>query len=134
MKKNIVIAGLLLTSITALVSLNALAAPPAPAPTDNTATPALMQGPEHGRPPMPFMPHRPGDRGEHGGFCHGGELFCASMASDNPTDTLSKLNSIVPPASNGVHYEVRVSIVAVEDHAPHNGANDRSGQPEPGAH
>ncbi|MEG3135444.1 hypothetical protein SC206_17950 [Rouxiella sp. T17] len=57
-------------------------------------------------------------------FCHGGELFCASVASDNPTDTLQKLNGVIPAATAGKHYEVRVSVVEVPDfqhHGPHDG-------------
>jgi hypothetical protein len=65
-------------------------------------------------PPMPPMGMMPPPM--HG-FCHGGELFCASVASDNPTDTLQKLNTVIPAASAGKHYEVRVSVVEVSDAA-----------------
>lgn len=67
------------------------------------------------------------------GFCHGGELFCASVASDNPTDTLQKLNGVIPAATAGKHYEVRVSVVEVPDfpHHPHgHEQGPRGPQPE----
>lgn len=49
------------------------------------------------------------------GFCHPGQLFCASVASDNPTDTIQKLTSVIPATTSGKHYEVRLAVVEVPD-------------------
>ena len=65
--------------------------------------------PFHGEgmlPPQPLMM----------GFCHPGELFCASVASDNPTETIQKLTSVLPVTTAGKHYEVRLSVIEVPDH------------------
>ncbi|CRL44928.1 hypothetical protein SGGMMB4_02353 [Sodalis glossinidius str. 'morsitans'] len=82
-------------------------------------------------PPAGAGPSGPGGHGE--GFCHGSELFCASMASKNPADRLQKLTSILPPAAKGVHYQVRVAIVAILDHGP-GSADEHGGKsaPKPG--
>lgn len=91
------------------------ATPSAPAPVAPVAwqNPQPMGGPMPpmclplpGRPMMHFAP----------ASCHGGELFCASVLSDNPGDTIQKLNSILPAAAKGVHYQVRVSVVEVPEH------------------
>ncbi|KYQ94549.1 hypothetical protein AWY96_14075 [Serratia plymuthica] len=88
-----------------LFSVSALSAP---APTDKNAPPA---GQEFRLPPFPegHMP-KPG-------FCHGGEVFCATSASDNPTETINKLTSVIP-AGSAKHYEVRISVVALPDTPP----------------
>lgn len=49
------------------------------------------------------------------GFCHPGQLFCASVASDNPTETIEKLTSVLPAITAGKHYEVRLAVVEVPD-------------------
>ncbi|WP_199636612.1 hypothetical protein JEM67_05480 [Serratia sp. PAMC26656] len=88
-----------------LFSVSALSAP---APTDKNAPPA---GQDFRLPPFPegHMP-KPG-------FCHGGEVFCATSASDNPTETINKLTSVIP-AGSAKHYEVRISVVALPDASP----------------
>lgn len=52
------------------------------------------------------------------GFCHPGQLFCASVASENPTETIQKLTSVLPATTAGKHYEVRLAVVEVPDHMP----------------
>ncbi|CAI0945884.1 hypothetical protein [Serratia entomophila] len=79
----------------------------APAPLAKEAPPA-DQGPH-----MPF----PGGHMPKPGFCHGGELFCATSASDNPVETINKLTSVIP-AGTARHYEVRISVVALPDAPP----------------
>ncbi|MEN3259945.1 hypothetical protein AAH678_14540 [Sodalis endosymbiont of Spalangia cameroni] len=128
-KRNTLLAFALITTAGA-ASLGALAA--APAGAGNTPPPP---GAQDGQPPLgmplPPFPGAHGGPGGHGeGFCHGDELFCASMASDNPTESLQKLNSILPPAANGVHYQVRVAVVAIPDHKPGAG-EERGGKPAP---
>ncbi|MFU2318218.1 hypothetical protein [Rahnella sp. PCH160] len=59
-------------------------------------------------PPLPMMM----------GLCHPGALFCASVASDNPTETIQKLTSVLPATTAGKHYEVRLAVVEVPDHMP----------------
>ncbi|WP_074013352.1 hypothetical protein [Candidatus Sodalis sp. SoCistrobi] len=136
MRKTLLAMALMTTA--GVASLGALAAPPAGA--GNTPTP-IPPGAQYGQPPqvMPLPPFPrlrggPGGPGGHGeGFCHGSELFCASMASENPADSLQKLTSILPPAAKGVHYQVRVAVVAIPDHGP--GAGDEHGgksAPKPG--
>lgn len=49
------------------------------------------------------------------GFCHPGQLFCASVASDNPTQTIQNLTSVLPATTAGKHYEVRLAVVEVPD-------------------
>ncbi len=115
---------LLSAAIAAVLSLPALAtASPAPAPASQptpspeNAPPMFFQPP--GR-PMMMPPHGPG-------FCRGGELFCASALTDNPGETIQKLNSIVP-APGGGHYQVRISVERVPDHQ-----GDKGHHPEPDA-
>lgn len=77
--------------------------------------PQPMMEPPHGMPPfhgegMPPMPPM------MMGFCHPGQLFCASVASDNPTETIQKLTSVLPATTAGKHYEVRLAVVEVPDH------------------
>ncbi|QLK61765.1 hypothetical protein GE278_13695 [Enterobacteriaceae bacterium Kacie_13] len=52
------------------------------------------------------------------GFCHPGQLFCASVASENPTDTIQKLTSVLPATTAGKHYEVRLAVVEVSEDLP----------------
>ncbi|WP_413734262.1 hypothetical protein ACL2XP_17695 [Sodalis sp. RH21] len=118
---------LLSVATAAVLSLPALAAPatasPAPtpasqpAPSLESAPPTFFQSP--GR-PMMMPPHGPG-------FCRGGELFCASALTDNPGETIQKLNSIIPAPSGG-HYQVRISVERVPDHQ-----GDKGHHPEPDA-
>lgn len=63
------------------------------------------------------MPPFPGGHPPKPGFCHGGELFCATAASDNPVETINKLTAVIP-AGSAKHYEVRVAVVAVPDAPP----------------
>lgn len=49
------------------------------------------------------------------GFCHSGQLFCASVASDNPAETIQKLTSVLPVTTADKHYEVRLAVVEVPD-------------------
>ncbi|CAI0867860.1 hypothetical protein V2T44_09425 [Serratia ficaria] len=81
----------------------------APASEAHNAPPSAGQG--------PHLPPFPGGHPPKPGFCHGGELFCATSASDNPVETINKLTSVIP-AGNAKHYEVRVSVVAVPDAPP----------------
>ncbi|UJD82579.1 hypothetical protein FS595_04660 [Serratia rubidaea] len=86
-----------------LFSSGAISAPPAKeAPAPQIAG--------KGHPPFPGPHPMPG-------FCHGGELFCASSLSDNPTETINKLTSVIP-AGKAKRYEVRVSVVELPDHPP----------------
>ncbi|TKI07683.1 hypothetical protein [Martelella alba] len=71
-------------------------------------------------PPHPgpiFMPHHPG-------ACQGEEVFCAAVRSDNPGETVQKLNGILPPAVSGEHYEVVVSVVKIPDHPAHGAGSE----------
>jgi hypothetical protein len=107
---------LVFCGLAGVLTLSAQAATPAaPAPSSPAGwqNPQPMGGP---MPPMclPFPGGRPMMHFEPAS-CHGGELFCASVLSDNPGDTIQKLNSILPSAAKGVHYQVRVSVVAVPD-------------------
>lgn len=52
------------------------------------------------------------------GLCHPGALFCANVASDNPTETIQKLTSVLPATTAGKHYEVRLAVVEVPDNLP----------------
>ncbi|CAI0884938.1 hypothetical protein [Serratia proteamaculans] len=90
----------------AAVTLFSVSALSAPVPTDKNAPPPTEQGFR--------LPPFPGGHMPKPGFCHGGELFCATSASDNPTETINKLTSVIP-ASAAKHYEVRVSVVALPD-------------------
>jgi len=113
-----------LCGLAALMSVGSQAADtpskaPQDAPSGQSREMPSFHGEEEGMPHFPpmgmMMPPPP----MHA-FCHGGELFCASVASDNPTDTLQKLNGVIPAATAGKHYEVRVSVVEVPDF-PHPG-------------
>ncbi|MGQ8816091.1 hypothetical protein [Serratia sp. NA_13] len=92
------LAGLTLFSVSALS-----------APADKNAPPPTEQGFR--------LPPFPGGPMPKPGFCHRGELFCATSASDNPTETINKLTSVIP-ASSAKHYEVRISVVALPDNPP----------------
>lgn len=81
------------------------------------SAPAVKEAPapqmaEKGHPPFPGPHPMPMP-----GFCRGGELFCASSLSDNPTETINKLTSVIP-AGTAKRYEVRVSVVELPDHPP----------------
>ena len=108
-----------LCGIAALISVGSDAAESTnKAPQAEPANQPQEEMPFHGegRPPFPPMGMMPPPM--HG-FCHARELFCASVASDNPTDTLQKLNGVIPAATAGKHYEVRVSVVEVPDFSHH---------------
>ncbi|WP_336064729.1 hypothetical protein [Serratia sp. 201] len=65
-------------------------------------------------------PPPPGEHMSKPGLCNGGELFCTVSTSDNPTETINKLTSVIP-ASQAKHYEVRISVIALpekRDHQP----------------
>lgn len=104
MKKTIKVLALPFLAAVTLFSVSALSAP-----ADKTAPPQTEQGFR--------LPPFPGGNMAKPGFCHGGELFCATSASDNPTETINKLTSVIP-ASAAKHYEVRVSVVALPDKPP----------------
>ncbi|CAI0704222.1 hypothetical protein AB6825_20975 [Serratia proteamaculans] len=104
MKKTIKVLALPFLAAVTLFSVSALSAP-----ADKTAPPQTEQG--------FHLPPFPGGHMAKPGFCHGGELFCATSASDNPTETINKLTSVIP-ASAAKHYEVRVSVVALPDKPP----------------
>lgn len=104
MKKTIKVLALPFLAAMTLFSVSALSAP-----ADKTAPPQTEQGFR--------LPPFPGGHMPKPGFCHGGELFCATSASDNPTETINKLTSVIP-ASAAKHYEVRVSVVALPDKPP----------------
>lgn len=93
----------------AAVTLFSVSALSAPAPAEKNAPPLAEQGFR--------LPPFPGGHMPKPGFCHGGELFCATSASDNPTETINKLTAVIP-ASSAKHYEVRVSVVALPDTPP----------------
>lgn len=116
---------LVLCAAAAVLSFSALGAPavqePAPAvqqegPGPHNPMPMMFQGPGG---PMMQPHHEPG-------FCHGGELFCASVLTDNPGDAAQKLNSILPATSGG-HYRVRFSIEKIPDHPFPKGHNPDAG-------
>ncbi|MGE0970243.1 hypothetical protein ACQFN5_10490 [Klebsiella sp. WOUb02] len=75
---------------------------PAPA-RDNGGQPPFEMTQERGPMPIPIPPRKP-------------VLFSATVASDNPTDTINKLTTLIP-ASKARHYEVHVEVVAVPDMA-----------------
>ncbi|PLR38769.1 hypothetical protein CYR55_08485 [Chimaeribacter californicus] len=95
-------AGLLALALSAS-SLAAVAAPAEKAPD---APPSMMEGKgPHGNfpgkmPPPPMIP-----------------LYQASLQTDNPTEGLNKLLSVMPQKSGG-HYEVRVSVVELPPAPP----------------
>ncbi|WP_255557187.1 hypothetical protein [Sodalis sp. dw_96] len=136
---------IILTCTLGAVSLGGMAAAPAGTPSTTNA-PAGWQNPPPSEPMPMFSPHPGGPMMmpmffphpggpmmmPHGtGFCHGGEVFCASMQSDNPGETLQKLNSILPAATAGSHYEVRISVVKVPDHHDEEKAPDAGAGPHP---
>ena len=101
MKNTIKVLAVPFLAAVTLFSVSALSAP-----ADKTAPPQTEPGFR--------LPPFPGGHMPKPGFCHGGELFCATSASDNPTETINKLTSVIP-ASAAKHYEVRVSVVALPD-------------------
>ena len=105
MKNAIKVLTLPVLAAVALFSVSALSAP---APAEKNVPPAEQQF---------RLPPFPGGHMPKPGFCHGGELFCATSASDNPTETINKLTSVIP-AGNAKHYEVRISVVALPDTPP----------------
>jgi hypothetical protein len=107
MKQAIKILALPCMGAALLFSASAMSAPAAPAAN---ALPPLMDAPMR-------MPPFPGGHPPKPGFCHGGELFCATSASDNPVETINKLTAVIP-AGSAKHYEVRVAVVAVPDAPP----------------
>ncbi|CAI1694457.1 Uncharacterised protein [Serratia quinivorans] len=106
MKNTVKVLALPFLAAVTLFSVSALSAP---APVDKNAPPPAEQGFR--------LPPFPGGHMPKPGFCHGGELFCATSASDNPTETINKLTSVIP-ASSAKHYEVRISVVALPDNPP----------------
>ncbi|WP_410015768.1 hypothetical protein [Sodalis sp. C49] len=110
----------------AALSFSVLAAPAAP--DQGSAAAMHQEGPGAGYPvPMLFQP--PGRLPPHEpGFCRGGELFCAAVQTDNPADTLQKLNGILP-AANGGHYRVRVSVERVPEHPMDKGPHPAADTP-----
>ncbi len=111
-------------ALAAMLSLSALAGSPV-----NSAS-AQPQPPENPMPMLPLEPGKPMMMPPHPpGFCHGGELFCASVLSDNPSEAIQKLSSILP-AANGGHYQVRVSVEWVPDHPQHPGDKGHSAGPD----
>lgn len=121
---------LLSCGVAAVVSVSALAAPTVPdhAPAaqqegQGSGNPMPMFFPPQGR-PMMMPPHQQG-------FCQGGELFCAAVQTDNPGESIQKLNSILP-ATNGGHYRVRISVERLPEHAMDKGHNpDGDNTPAP---
>ena len=69
-----------------------------PAPAGNNAGQPVMEMPQ-GRGPMP-MPLPP--------------FFSATVATDNPAETINKLTALIPTGS-AKHYEVRVEVVPAPD-------------------
>ena len=106
MKQAIKILALPCMGMALLFSANAMSAP-------RRLRPALPPAADE---PM-RMPPFPGGHPPKPGFCHGGELFCATSASDNPVETINKLTAVIP-AGSAKHYEVRVAVVAVPDAPP----------------
>nr|WP_287858261.1 hypothetical protein [Klebsiella sp.] len=100
--KKAIIALFAIVSITAASAFAADKAE-APVPTANNAGHPpfeLTQG--HG--PMPFPPLPPQKP----------VLFSATVATDNPVETINKLTPLIP-ASKAKHYEVRVEVVPMPD-------------------
>lgn len=130
MRKTLLAMALITTAGVASLGVQAAA----PTGAGNPPMP-VPPGAQYGQPPLAMpLPPFPGPHGGpdgHGdGFCHGNALFCASMISENPADSLQKLNSILPPTAKGVHYQVRVAVVAIPDHGP-GAADDHGGKPAP---
>ncbi|MFK3704088.1 hypothetical protein EDF73_10945 [Raoultella sp. BIGb0138] len=74
-----------------------------PAPGDNPGghPPMAMA---QGRGPMPMHPFPPGKP----------VLFSATVASDNPAETINKLTALIPTGT-AKHYAVHVEVVPVPD-------------------
>ncbi|MGN2425024.1 MULTISPECIES: hypothetical protein [Klebsiella] len=76
-----------------------------PAPPDNPPGQPMMEMPQ-GRGPMPMpLPPLPPRKPL---------LFSATVATDNPAETINKLTALIPTGS-AKHYEVRVEVVPVPD-------------------
>ena len=75
-----------------------------PPERDNAGQPPFEMNQQRGPMPLPPLPPRKP------------VLFSATVASDNPTDTINKLTALIP-ASKARHYEVRVEVVAVPNMA-----------------
>ncbi|MCE9897439.1 hypothetical protein [Raoultella terrigena] len=102
MKRTII--ALLATVSIAAVSAFAADKSETPPARDNAGQPPFEMNQERGHMPMPPLPPRKPT------------LFSATVASDNPTDTINKLTALIP-ASKARHYEVHVEVVAVPDMA-----------------
>jgi hypothetical protein len=102
MKRTII--ALLATVSIAAASAFAADKSETPPARDNAGQPPFEINPEFGPMPMPPLPPRKP------------ALFSATVASDNPTDTINKLTALIP-ASKARHYEVHVEVVAVPDMA-----------------
>ncbi|QWA12817.1 hypothetical protein GTU79_09135 [Sodalis ligni] len=132
-KKSLIVITCTLGALSFTGMAAAPAGTPSAAPADTSpAAPAGWQN--QPRPePGPMFFHHPGGpmMMRHGpGFCHGGEVFCASVQSDNPGETIQKLNTILPAPAAGSHYEVRLSVVKVPNHFGDN-APDGGETPHP---
>lgn len=99
MKRTII--ALLATVSIAAASAFAADKSETPPARDNAGQPPFEMNQQRG--PMPLPPRKP-------------LLFSATVASDNPTDTINKLTALIP-ASKARHYEVHVEVVAVPDMA-----------------
>ena len=102
MKRTII--ALLATVSIAAASAFAADKSETPPARDNAGQPPFEMNHEFGHMPMPPLPPRKPT------------LFSATVASDNPTDTINKLTALIP-ASKARHYEVHVEVVAVPDMA-----------------
>ncbi|WP_404680188.1 hypothetical protein [Raoultella terrigena] len=105
MKRTII--ALLATVSIAAASAFAADKSETPPARDNAGQPPFEMNHEFGPMPMqplpPLPPRKP-------------TLFSATVASDNPTDTINKLTALIP-VSKARHYEVHVEVVAVPDMA-----------------
>ncbi|HCM57763.1 MAG TPA: hypothetical protein DIS97_18040 [Citrobacter freundii] len=104
MKRTII--ALLATVSIAAASAFAADKSETPPARDNAGQPPFEMNQERGPMPMPMPPLPPRKP----------TLFSATVASDNPTDTINKLTALIP-ASKARHYEVHVEVVAVPDMA-----------------
>lgn len=102
MKRTII--ALLATVSIAAASAFAADKSETPPARDNAGQPPFEMNQVRGPMPMPPLPPRKPT------------LFSATVASDNPTDTINKLTALIP-ASKARHYEVHVEVVAVPDMA-----------------
>ncbi len=129
-KKSLIVITCTLGALSFAGMAAAPAGTPSAAPADTS--PAGWQNQPRSEPGPMFFPHPGGPMMmRHGpGFCHGGEVFCASVQSDNPGETIQKLNSILPAPVAGSHYEVRLSVVKVPNHFGDN-APDGGEMPHP---